>query len=36
MKTLNLNITNLNLTMVVNTLCIRTTGSGCANFGFMS
>lgn len=37
MKNLNLNITNLNLTMVgINTLCIRTTGSGCAKFGFMS
>ena len=34
---MNLNITNLNLTMVVNnTLCIRTTGSGCAKFGFIS
>lgn len=37
MRTMNLNITNLNLTMVVNnTLCIRTTGSGCAKFGFIS
>ncbi len=35
MKTMNLNI-NLNLTMVVNTLCIRTAGSGCAKFGFIS
>ena len=36
MRTMNLNITNLNLTMVVNTLCIRTAGSGCAKFGFIS
>jgi len=37
MKTMNLNMTNLNLTVVNNTLCIiRTEGSGFAKFGVVS
>ena len=33
MKTLNLNITNLK--MVTNTICIVSSGSDCAKFGFI-
>lgn len=35
MKTMNLNMTNLNLTLV-NTLCIRTMRSGIAKFRIVS
>ena len=35
MKTMNLNMRNLNTRVVINTVCIRTTGSDYVNIRFM-